>query len=357
MEKKHDLLFCPNCGVKLEGDEMVCSVCGYKLAELHPVNQPAQPIVPPVTPVPPPPPVSETPSSLKCPNCGVSVDEHELFCNGCGARLSELQNKKSEVVPPPPPVSIPPVVPPVVTEPVKPPVSEAPPAGFFCPECGTKIEGSDPFCPECGTKITKDAKPVNTTPPPPVTETPVTPPATNINPPVTPPPAYQQPIFTPEPARKEKKGMGTFMWILIIFFGIVIIGGGTAALLQYTGTINVPFLAKFIPSKQTSTDPVQPVTDTNYYVLHSFASTGNNQWEAVVSSVVVSKQKYNNKEGAINQFKKAVMKKFPKDSNMFTNSVLCEVYKSLSEAQSGRSSLLKNYNKKKYRVRSVDVKY
>ncbi|MFH0866951.1 MAG: zinc-ribbon domain-containing protein [Bacteroidota bacterium] len=354
MEKKHDLTFCPECGVKLDGDEMICSVCCYKLAELHPFVKKEQAVVLPS----PPPPVAETPAVNLCPNCGAKIEEHEIFCNGCGARLTMTQDQKPVDTTPPPPVVKTPVVPPIVNEPVPPSVNQTPPPAVvttpvvsFCPNCGAKIEGNEVFCNGCGTKLTmdKDQIPVDTTPPPPLVITPVVPPITQQ-------PSYQQqPSISALP--KKKKGIGVLLWIIIGLLSVIILGGGAAAFLQYNGNINIPFLARFIPSKETTITDNKPVDHTRYYVAHSFASTGYDKWDAVVSTVIIAKQQYNNKDGAINKFKKAVIKKYPKDFNLFTNSVLCEEYNDLPSAQSGRSSLLKNYNKKRYRVRSVDVTY
>lgn len=70
MEKKHDLIFCPQCGVKLEGDEIICSVCGFRLVEENKAAAVTPPPPPPVnttpppvqqTIVPPPPPVQAAP--------------------------------------------------------------------------------------------------------------------------------------------------------------------------------------------------------------------------------------------------------------------------------------------------------
>lgn len=381
MEKKHNFSFCPECGVKLDGDEMICSVCGCKLAEVKQeikIETPVAPPPPPATPV--------------CQSCGAKVDPSELFCNNCGARLSMISEQKPVVTPPPPvaeppvtppksetpvapppvaetPVVPPPVVeppvtppvlgtpvvppPPVVTEPVKPPVTQTPPppAVTFCPNCGAKVDGTEVFCNGCGTKLTADT---GGTPPPPKTETPVAPPPPVQN---VPPPA-SQPVFQQQPSTevpKKKKGLGVFLWILIIFFGVIIIGGGTVAFLQYNGSINLPFLAKYIPSKNTTSDNNPPAEVTHYYVMHSFATTGMNRQEAVVSSVIMNKQAYDPKNASENKFKKAVTSQFPNDFYLFTKNVLFKEYKNYDEAQRGRDALIQDYQRKRYNVRMVIV--
>ena len=63
----------------------------------------------------------------------------------------------------------------------------------FCPECGTKLEGSPKFCPECGTKIddTKTGKTVSASAPEPV------PAASTLSPQQ---PAKTEPLPPPRPA-------------------------------------------------------------------------------------------------------------------------------------------------------------
>jgi DNA-directed RNA polymerase subunit RPC12/RpoP len=39
-EKKHDLAFCPECGAKLDGSEIVCPICGFRL--LEPADRPLE---------------------------------------------------------------------------------------------------------------------------------------------------------------------------------------------------------------------------------------------------------------------------------------------------------------------------
>lgn len=346
MEKKHDFSFCPECGVKLDGDEIICSVCGQKLVEVKPEIQKEQPVVPP-----PPPPAN------LCPNCGAKVEANELFCNGCGARLTML-NEQKPVTPPPPPVVEPPVVPPVVTEPVPPAVDQTPPpavntppAVTFCPNCGAKIQGNEVFCNECGTKLAAVA---GGSPPPPVIEKPVIPPITQNIPPVSQQPVQQQPAtFTETP--KKKKGLGVFMWILIIFLSVIILGGGAVAFLQYNGNIDLQFLAKYIPSKNTSSNNKPLVEVTHYYVMHSFATTGINKQDAIVSSVIVSKQQYDAKNTAENKFKKVVTNQYPNDFYLFTKNVLFKEYKNMDEALKGHDALIRDYEMKRYNVRRVIV--
>ena len=398
MEKKHDLVFCAQCGVKLDGDEVICSVCGYKLAELHPFinvipptpplpvtetpdTPPAidnPPIIPPVNEVPVSPiPLIETPSSF-CPNCGVKIEEHEIFCNGCGLRLTEINDQKpvenipppvaeTPVAPPPPiaeaPVIIPPVIetpvtpPPVVEIPVTPPSPpvEAPPS--FCPNCGIKTEVNVVFCSGCGFNLKEINNPtpiINVPPPvvvPPKVETPVQPVFQNT------PPVQQPQIYYPAQTPK-KKGMGAGWWILIVFLIVIVLGGGTVAFLQYNGTINIEFLSDYIPSKDSQSANTTTADPTRYYVVNSFAVVGT-KWTAIISDVIVSRKEFNNQEGAKNQFKKAIMNRFPKDYQFFTQNITVNQYTTYTEAQSAHSATLKSYGSdpKNYDIRTINFGY
>lgn len=245
MEKKHDLLFCPQCGAKLDGDEILCPSCGYKLAEINPVNQTTvAPVVPPPVTVPKPP-----------------------------------------VIPPPPPI-VPPLVPPII-----PPVNSQKPL----------------------------------------------------------------PGFTPK--RPNKKGLGTGWIIIIIVIGLIVLGVGTVAFLQYNGSIDIEALRSTIPSKDNSIKPNTNISDpTRYYVAQSFTIV-NSKWTAIVSDVVVSKVPYNNEEGAKNQFKKAIMVKYPKIWNLFADNIIVNKYCSFTEAENAHSNLIKTYDAKHYTINTINFGY
>jgi hypothetical protein len=319
MEKKHDLMFCPECGLKLDGDEFICSECGYKLAELHPIKKTQEPVTPQPPPViespiiPPPPPVIETPVTPPpvavpnaltfCPDCGVKLEGSELFCNGCGARLSnpEVITEQNKTVPPP-------VIPP---------------------------------------------------PPSPVAETPITPPVYQNVPPVAQQSTYQQspPVAYP-PVPAKKKGMGAGWWVLIIFLIMIVLGGGTVAFLQYNGNVDLPVARDIIPAKKSQSVVKTTEDHTRYYVVHSFTTIGS-KWVTIVSDVICSKRPYNSDEGAKNQFKIAIKNKFPKDYLSFSNSILVNHFSSYPEAVSGHSSYLKNYgsDKRNYEIRTIGFSY
>lgn len=307
MEKKHNLTFCPECGAKLDGDEMICSNCGYKLAAIPPTEALKPPVTPPPVqetqhiPPPSPPPISTPPptyqnTNQKCPNCGSNNGNNELFCNGCGFRLTTTT--------PPPQSSVPP--------PIIPPTPPTPEVPKMAP------------------------------------------------PPINYPPVNEQAFYQPQAAYGQmpprKKGSG--MLIVIIALIVIIVGSGIVSFLQYNGNVRISFLDNIIPSKGNNKTEVTAKDHTRYYVIHSFAVVGK-KWNAVVSDVIVSRQPYNNIEGAKNQFTKAIMHQIPKNYTLFTKNIIVNQYKTYVDAQAAHSSIIKQYGSdpKQYIIKTINFNY
>lgn len=66
-----------------------------------------------------------------CPICGLATPRDSLFCEKCGARISDVA-KIEDLLTPAAPVA---------------------PVPKKCPTCGTQVEENDLFCPECGCKM------------------------------------------------------------------------------------------------------------------------------------------------------------------------------------------------------------
>lgn len=275
MEKKHDFMFCPQCGVKLEGNEFICPTCRYKLAE-QTVHKSEAPVIPPL------------------------AENIVPLASSSKEKLNVIRDRLVEnIVPSPPPIT-----------PPSPPLSK--------------------------------------------TETPVTPPINQYVPPVAQQNVYQQPYYRPQSQKKKDMGAGRILIILLI---IIVLGGGTIGVLQYTGTINIKMLNNIIPAKESNNSQTPVVVNhTRYYVVYSFAVLGS-KWNAIISGIVVSNRPFNNEEGAKNQFKKAIMAKYPKDYHNFFNNIICNQYKSLPEVQSAHSSLVKSYGAKNYEIKTVNFAY
>ena len=151
--------------------------------------------------------------------------------------------------------------------------------------------------------------------------------------------------------------MGTGLLVLIIVICLIIVGGGTLGFLQYNGNIDMAGLRNIIPSKeQKDKSLTEQNNTTHYYVVQSF-SIIENKWTAIVSGIVVSKSPYNNEEGAKNQFKKAIMVKYPKIWNSFTNNIIVNKYNTLPDAENAHSSLIKTYTAKNFNIHNVNFGY
>ncbi|NTW33440.1 MAG: hypothetical protein HGB12_12600 [Bacteroidetes bacterium] len=353
MEKKHDLIFCPQCGVKLDGDEIICSVCGCKFAELpgstttqNNITPPLQNNVPPVAP----------------PNPTTQNNNPPAYNPNQNFNQQQVNQNQQPVMPPnnnynQPPVNQnrPPVMPPnnnynqPPVNPNRPPVM--PPNNNYNQP---PVNPNRP--PVMPPNNNYNQPPVNPNRPP------VMPPNNNYNqppvnpnrPPVMPPNTnYNQP---PQYNYVPKKGMNAGLLITIILGVILILSICTIAVLQYSGIVNISAIENIIPSKKSQSASTVAVDHTKYYVIHSFAVV-NNKWNAIVAEVVISKKPYNDKVGAKNQYKKAIMNKFPNDYFYFSKFIICDSYKNLPDAQNARSALLKSYDAKKYNLRTVKFGY
>jgi hypothetical protein len=167
---------------------------------------------------------------------------------------------------------------------------------FFCTQCGYKLTGEEFICPGCGLKLAEPPVVAETVTPktetPPITEPvkdikPVPPVQQNIPPvkepvkkdvkPVAPAPLIQPSYPEKTKTVKKKKGLGLVWLILIIVGGVIIIGGGTVAFLQYNGNIKIAFLEKYIPLKSLSQAPVTlNKTDSTKLSGTNTPAVGNN---------------------------------------------------------------------------------
>lgn len=297
--KAHEYAFCPECGNKLEGDEFLCPSCGFKLAERPPVTPP------PAPPVAPP----------------------------------KVEQQVPPVVPPPPPVSQPTPPPPPVNQ-QAPPVVPPPP-------------------------VSQQTPPVMQTPPPPVNQQ---------VPPVMPPPTPQpqpksQPItYQPAPQQQyvpQKKKSATWLIILLIVLGVIIVGGGVGAFLIYNGTIpkdKVTFIPQNVlemltpVSKKSETSTVVAPKQT-FYVTYSYGLV-NNKKVVIISSVMdpaVSDK--SNKAGAETAFLEFARINYSKDYFLLTKNITTKTFNDRKKALDERDNIKKDFEKKGYELRLMEVQY
>ncbi len=91
---------------------------------------------------------------IKCPQCGTENLDGALFCDECGASLSEVSAQPSEAAP--------------AEAPAEAPVEAAPPVvgALKCPSCGHENPPDARFCENCGAALTAPASPPAPTPAP-----------------------------------------------------------------------------------------------------------------------------------------------------------------------------------------------
>ncbi len=143
-----------------------------------------------------------------CPQCNTPYDPGAVFCDNCGASLTQPAPTAAPAGPayPPQPAQQPPAYAPAGQQQ---PAYAPPPGtgGANCTQCGTPLTPGAMFCDNCGAPVAPQPQPAYT-PPQPAYQPPVAQPAYTppVQPAYTPPaqPAYQppaaQPAYQPQPA-------------------------------------------------------------------------------------------------------------------------------------------------------------
>jgi len=108
MELKN-IRLCPNCGSEIDEDNLYCSKCG---ARIEP-PAPAEPVE------------EKKPDFKVCPTCGSKLTLEAAFCPSCGTRQDIIEEDKKEI----------------------------PQDSKKCPQCGAEIEEGSSFCVNCGAKL------------------------------------------------------------------------------------------------------------------------------------------------------------------------------------------------------------
>lgn len=126
---------CPQCGTENLDGALFCDECGASLSELAAQPLEAAPAEAKPTEVVPPAEAAPTEVAppvvgvLKCPSCGHENPPDARFCEDCGAALAAPAGVPTPT-PTPAPVEVPPVAPPPVAVPV---------AALIIPETGTEL--------------------------------------------------------------------------------------------------------------------------------------------------------------------------------------------------------------------------
>lgn len=295
MEKIHDYNFCPSCGHALQGDEMLCPFCAYRLSESEiksgNPNVGDQP--------------QEQLPDVFCPACNTRILPGEIVCTFCGFRIDGsvgLDHHK------------------VVeknlgkgTEEMKIPVAEVP-----------KEKGSISIHPVSAEIVVPPVIPASVDK---IQETAVA-------------------GDSGKNAGKKKKGF----WILIVAIVIIVLIA-VLCILQYAGVINAPILNRIIPANKVVVAPVK--VEKHYYYCYASAVI-KGKTNMIMSNVFSQEQAGNNMETAKAVFSRVTRLQYPTDY-MFFRPVLCKQGDDFTKIMSERESMRDSYMKKKYKMRFVEV--
>lgn len=273
----------------------------------------------------------------------------------------------------------------------------------FCPECGNKLEGDEFLCPSCGFRLVSEPiqqTPVEQTPPamdefvPPVIPTvkevpPVVPVAKEIIPNEVPPvvepqktvvPPVQQVIPTVQPqaqvqtpnnqemfvqqpiAPKRKKRIGLKIFLVLLI--LIIVGGGVSALLLNQGIIPRDSVEQIIPAEIL--DPIAPKpapivssvpkVEKVFFVVHSATFVSDKKVAMVSNTIEPSNYIGATEDGVTNAFRKFARIKYSDDYFLFKN-IFVRTFNEYDAAVSEREKIKKDYTKKGYELRLLEVVY
>lgn len=96
------IMFCENCGRKINDEARFCRFCGMPVMDALEKDPPAKPVAE---------------KKLICKNCGAELIEDSLFCDMCGHSIDKEVSNKT------------------------------------CKICGFEIEEDSSFCSMCGAKL------------------------------------------------------------------------------------------------------------------------------------------------------------------------------------------------------------
>lgn len=104
---------CPSCGIEVEEGIPLCPNCATDVSNIK--EEPEENLT------------SHSESVNICPNCGSEIDINAEFCSKCGTKIinEELNNNQDTFV-------------------------------NICPNCGAELEPDSKFCVNCGTHISKN---------------------------------------------------------------------------------------------------------------------------------------------------------------------------------------------------------
>ncbi|HBG71495.1 MAG TPA: hypothetical protein DHV29_08525 [Bacteroidales bacterium] len=221
---------------------------------------------------------------------------------------------------------------------------------------------------------TPSVPPVTTPPPvsqqtPPVMQTPP-PPVNQQASPVMPPQPKPQPItYQPSPQQQyvpPKKKSKAWLVILLIVLGVILVGGGVGAFLIYNGTLpkdKVSFLPESVlemltpANKKSDSSTTVVAPKQTFYVTYSYGLI-NNKKVVIISSVMdPANSAKSNAAGAETAFLEFARINYSKDYFHLTKNMTTKTFNDRKKALDERDNIKKDFEKKGYELRLMEVQY